>query len=165
VSFTFVPDRTADRPLDLADILGPAADDWAKLGTWMAVALTQSGRGVITSRITGTGAEPKEIGWGTTSTAHTSASSTLTNEVALDLVTTSGTRTTGTGTRVTSSTTNDTYRVTGTRQASGSSQVREAGLFDQNAINAGNLFVAADFGAINLSSGDSIAFTFDTRFS
>jgi hypothetical protein len=165
VSFRFLSEITADRPLDLIDILGPATDDWVKLGTWMAVTLTVSGRGVITSRITGSGAEPREIGWGTASASHAATTSVLNNEVDLDLSSTTGTRTTGTGSRVTSSTTNDTYRVTGTRQASGSSQVREAGLFDSNTIGAGNLFVAADFGAINLSSGDSIAFTFDTRFS
>ena len=165
MSFRFLTETVTDRPLNPIDVLGPAADDWVKLGTWMAVTLTVSGRGVITSRITGSGAEPKEIGWGTASASHAATTSALNNEVAVDLATTSGTRTTGTGSRVTSSTTNDTYRVTGTRTATGSSQVREAGLFDQNAIAAGNLFVAADFGAINLSSGDSIAFTFDTRFS
>jgi hypothetical protein len=150
---------------DLDDLIGPAADDWAKLGTWMAVALTTSGRGVITSRLGGTGAEPREIGWGVGLITASVLASSLSIEVATDLVTSTGTRTTGTGSRVTSSTTNDTYRVTGTRQATGSSQVREAGLFDNNTIGSGNLFVVADFGAINLASGDSIAFTFDTRFS
>ena len=147
--FQFI-DQAVDRPLT-PDVLGPAADDWVKLGTWMAVALTTSGRGVITSRITGSGAEPKEIGWGIGSASHSVNSSVLSNEVATDLATSTGTRTTGTGSRVTSSTTNDTYRVTGTRQATGSSQVKEAGLFDNNTIGSGNLFVAADFGAINLA--------------
>ena len=39
-----------------------------------------------------------------------------------------------------------------------------AGLFDNSAIAAGNLFVKGDFTGIVMLSGDAIAFTFNLQF-
>jgi hypothetical protein len=79
------------------------------------------------------------------------------------LFTETGTRQTGTSTQQTTSVTNDTYQVVGTQTAGGTLAITNAGLFD--ASTSGNLFVKGDFSTINLSSGDSIQFTFKTQFS
>ncbi len=68
----------------------------------------------------------------------------------------------GTSSRVTTTTTNDSYQVTGTRTATGSGTVTVSGLFD--AASGGNLFVKGDFAGIALVSGDSIAYTFKVVF-
>ena len=68
----------------------------------------------------------------------------------------------------TASVSNDKMRGTGTVTAAGSRAITEAGLFDAAGTGSpptgGNLDVYGDFSAINLSSGDSIAFTFDVTF-
>jgi hypothetical protein len=63
----------------------------------------------------------------------------------------------------TTTTTDDTYQVVGTLTAGGTLAITNAGLFD--AVSSGNLFVKGDFSTINLSTGDSIQFTFKTQFS
>ena len=124
----------------------------------MATLLVNTGKAVVTNRIKNgaTGAtEPSYVAWGTG--AGTTAASDTT------LFTETGTRTSGTSTQQTTSVTNDTYQVIGTMTAGGTLAITNAGLFD--ASTSGNLFVKGDFTTINLSSGDSIQFTFKTQFS
>ena len=104
---------------------------------------------------------PKYIQWGTGTGAAASA----------NVVTTTSTteaRTTGTASQQTTTATNDTYQVTGTITAAGSRAITEVGLFDAAGSGSpptgGNMNVYADFSAINLSSGDSIAFTIKVVF-
>jgi hypothetical protein len=124
----------------------------------MATLLVNTGKAVVTNRIKNgaTGAtEPSYVAWGTGSGTTAAADTTLFTET--------GTRTAGTSTQQTTSTTNDTYQVIGTMTAGGTLAITNAGLFD--ASTSGNLFVKGDFSTINLSSGDSIQFTFKTQFS
>jgi hypothetical protein len=121
----------------------------------MATLLVNTGRAIVTSRISGGGTEPKYVAWGT--------GSGTTGQTDTTLFTENGSRTSGTSSQQTTSTTNDTYQVIGTITAGGSLAITNAGLFD--ASTSGNLFVKGDFSTINLSSGDSIQFTFKTQFS
>jgi hypothetical protein len=134
----------------------------------MATVVTNSGRDIVTNRIKGAGTEPLNIGWGTGTQTTALVTDTglgpTTVEKLVDLTTSAGTdHTLGTSTRQTTTVTNDTYQVVGTRTATGSGAVTVSGLFD--AASGGNLFVKGDFAAINLVSGDSIQFTFKAIFS
>jgi hypothetical protein len=134
----------------------------------MATLQVNAGRDILTNRILGAGTEPKYIGWGTGTQTTTLATDTglgpTTVEKLVDLTTSAGTdHTVGTSSRVTTTTTNDSYQVTGTRTATGAGAVTVSGLFD--AASGGNLFVKGDFAAINLASGDSIAYTFKVVYS
>ena len=130
----------------------------------MANVLTNAGRDIITNRISGAGTEPKNVGWGTGAGTAAATDTTLFAEKALDLAATTGTRVAGTSSRQTTTNANDTYRVTATLTASGSGTVTNAGLFDNTTIGSGNLFIKGDFTGIALTSGDSIAFTFNLQF-
>jgi len=121
--------------------------------------LTNAGKAIITNRLIGSGNEPIHIGWGTGTTAEAESQTALVTEAA---PTTSGGRTEGSSSRVTTSATNDTYQVVGTVTAEGTVAITEAALFD--AASSGNMFVRAVFSAINLVSGDSIQFTFQVAF-
>lgn len=121
----------------------------------MATLLVNTGRAIVTNRIKGSGTEPLYVAYGTGAGTTAAADTTLFTET--------GTRQTGTSTQQTTSTTNDTYQVVGTQTAGGTLAITNAGLFD--ASTSGNLFVKGDFTTINLSSGDSIQFTFKTQFS
>lgn len=134
----------------------------------MATFVVDGGLDIVTNRLRGAGTEPLNIGWGTgTQTTATRADTGLgptTVEKDVDLTTNTGSRTAGTSSRVTTTTTNDTYQVTGTRTATGAGTVTVAGLFDNVTIASGNLFLKGDFAGIALSSGDSIAFTIKAVF-
>jgi hypothetical protein len=122
----------------------------------MATLLVNTGKAIVTNFLGGSGAtQPKYIGWGTGAGTTAAADTTLFTET--------GTRTTGTTSQVTTSTTNDTFQVTGTTTAGATLAITNAGLFD--ASTSGNLFAKGDFSTINLSNGDSIAFTFKVQFS
>jgi hypothetical protein len=133
----------------------------------MATLVVNNGKGIITNRIKGSGTEPVNIGWGTGTQTTTLATDTglgpTTVEKLVDLSTSAGTdHTVGASTQQTTTTTNDTYQVTGTRTATGTGAVTVAGLFD--AASGGTLFLKGDFAAINLVSGDSILFTIKAVF-
>lgn len=133
----------------------------------MATLVVNAGKDIVTNRIKGSGTEPLNIGWGTGTQTTALATDTglgpTTVEKTVDLTTSAGTdHTVGTSTRVTTTTTNDSYQVTGTRTATGSGTVTVSGLFD--AASGGNLFVKGDFAGIALVSGDSIAYTFKVVF-
>ena len=121
----------------------------------MATLLVNAGKAIVTNRIKGSGTEPSYVAYGTGAGTTAAADTTLFTET--------GTRVLGTSTQQTTSVTNDTYQVVGTQTAGGTLSITNAGLFD--AVSSGNLFVKGDFSTINLSSGDSIQFTFKTQFS
>lgn len=105
---------------------------------------------------------PKYLQWGTGSGAAKTA----------NVVTTTSTtesRTTGTVTQQTVTVTDDTYQVAGTITAAGTRAITEVGVFDAAGSGSpptgGNMCIYGDFTVINLSSGDSIAFTIKTTFS
>ena len=131
----------------------------------LASVLTNAGRDIVTNRIIGAGTEPKFVGWGTTAGTAGVTDTTLFGEKALDLAATSGTRPTGTSSRVLTSVANDTYQVTATLTATGAGTVTNAGLFDVATIGSGNLYVKGDFTGIVLAINDSIAFTFKHQLS
>lgn len=93
------------------------------------------------------------LGWGTGS----GAAKTATNTTAPGEARASATPTQGTTT-----VTNDKLVLSATITATATRAITEVGAFD--AVSAGNMDMYADFTAINLSSGDSIAFTFNTTF-
>lgn len=129
----------------------------------MATVVVDGGLDIVTNRLKGSGTEPLNIGWGTAAGTAAVANTTLFTEKLVDLSTSAGTdHTVGVSSRVTTTTTNDTYQVTGTRTATGAGTVTNAGLFD--AASGGNLFLKGDFTGIGLASGDSIAFTFKAIF-
>lgn len=120
-----------------------------------STAVVNAGRAILTNRIIGSGTEPKYVAMGTGTTAVALTDTALGGEVE--------SRTTGTSSRTTTSTTSDTYQVTGTITATTSRTIGEAGLFDQSALG-GNLFVRGVLAStISLASGDSIAFTFTVQ--
>ena len=130
-----------------------------------ATVFTHAGKAVVTDRVKGAGgAEPSRIGWGTGAGTAAAGDTTLFAEKDVDLAATSGTRTAGTSSRETTGQANDTYRVVGTRTATGSGSVTNAGLFDSATIGAGAMLMKGDFAGVGLVSGDSIQFTFNLQF-
>jgi len=128
----------------------------------MATVLTNAGRGITTARLRAVGTEPLNIGWGTGAGTAAVADTTLFTE-ALVALTAGGTdHTLGTSSQVTTTVTNDTYQVTGTRTATGAGTVTNAGLVD--AASGGTLFMKGDFTGIGLASGDAIAFTIKVQY-
>lgn len=126
----------------------------------MATFIVDTGLAITTDGLVGGSVtEPKFIGWGTAAGTTARTDTTLFTEKDVDLSTGSGTRTTGSSAQATTNTSNDTYRVTGTRTATGAGTVTNAGLFDNATIGSGSLYLKGDFTGIALSSGDSIAFT------
>lgn len=133
----------------------------------MATVITNLGQAIPSGRMIGSSpsqAEPKYIGWGTAAGTAAAGDTTLFTEKDVDLSGTSGTRTTGSSSQVTTTQTNDTYQVTGTRTATGAGSVTNAGLFDNATIASGTLYLKGDFTSIGLASGDSIAFTIKVKF-
>lgn len=134
----------------------------------MATVVTNLGQAIPSGRMIGASpsqAEPKQVGWGTSAGTAAAADTTLFGEKALDLTATTGSRTAGTSSQVTTTQTNDTYQVAATLTATGAGTVTNAGLFDNATIASGTLYVKGDFTGIGLSTGDSIAFTFKVKFS
>lgn len=125
----------------------------------LAVVFTNAGAAVVTNRMIQAGTAPKNIGWGIGTTAAAVGDTALVTESA---PTTAGGRTVGTESRTTVTVTNDNYQVVGTVTAGSTLAITEAGLFD--AVTAGNLLIRGVFSAVNVVSGDSIAFTFGLKF-
>lgn len=122
----------------------------------MATVLANRGKEIICDRILGNGTEPKYVAWGTGAGTAAATDTTLFTESAES-------RTSGTSSKVTTTTTSDTYQVVGTITATGSRTITNAGLFD--ASTSGNLFVKTDFTGVVLATSDSISFTFKIQFS
>jgi hypothetical protein len=104
----------------------------------LAVVFTNAGAAIVTNRIIQAGTAPKNIGWGTGTTAAAVGDTALQTEAA---PTTGGGRTVGTESRTTVTNTNDNYQVAGTVVAGSTLAITEAGLFD--AVSAGNLLIRA----------------------
>jgi hypothetical protein len=121
----------------------------------MATVIADTGLAIVTNRIKGAGTEPVHIGWGTGAGTAAVADTTLFTEAAES-------RTTGTSSRVTTNTANDTYQVEGTITSLSGQTITNAGLFD--AATTGNLFLKGDFSGIALLTGESIAFTMKAVF-
>lgn len=128
----------------------------------MATFVLDGGLDIVTNRIKGAGTEPLNVGWGTGAGTTTRTDTTLFTEALVTLAAGGTDHTAGTSTRVTTTTTNDTYQVIATRTATGAGTVTNAGLFD--AASGGNLFLKGDFTGIGLASGDSIQFTIKAIF-
>jgi hypothetical protein len=125
-------------------------------GLALASVVTNAGKDVITNRVKGSGTEPSYIGWGTGSDG--GAGSTNLVSPAAEA------RAAGTSSRVTTTTTNDTYQVVGTLTCAGSGKtITEVGLFDAagsgSPPSGGSLAVYADHSGIALNVGDSITYT------
>ena len=118
-----------------------------------STAVVNTGRAIITSRLIGTAtAVPLYVAWGTGGTAVALSDTTLTEPGEA--------RTLGIGTQTTTTTASDTVNVTGTVVATGTRTIAEAGLF--TAVTSGTLFVRGVLAStIGLTSGDSVAFTFN----
>ena len=115
-----------------------------------STAVVNAGRAILTNRIIGSGTEPKYVAIGTGTTAVALTDTTLGGEVE--------TRATGTSSRTTTSTTNDTYQVVGTVTATASRTIGEVGIFD--ASSSGNLFVRGVLAStVSLASGDTLTVT------
>lgn len=125
----------------------------------LATVFTNAGAAIVTNRIISAGTAPKNIGWGIGTTAAAVTDTALVTESA---PTTAGGRTVGTESRTTVTNTNDNYQVAGTVTAGSSLAITEAGLFD--AVTSGNMLIRSVFSAVNVVSGDSIAFTFGLKF-
>ena len=121
----------------------------------MATFVVDNGLGITTNRIRAGGTEPTWIDWGT-GTGTTAATDTALFTAAPE------SRVNGTSSQQTTSTTSDTYRVVGTMTASAVRAITNAGLFD--ASPAGTLFMKGDFTTVNLSTSESIQFTFNAQF-
>jgi hypothetical protein len=128
----------------------------------MATFVVDGGLDIVTNRVKGAGTEPVNIGWGTGAGVTARTDTTLFTEKDVDLSGAGPARTVGSSSRVTTTTTNDTYQVTGTRTATGAGTVTNAGLWD--ATSGGNLFLKGDFTGIGLAINDSIAFTIKAVF-
>ena len=129
----------------------------------MATLQVNGGRGIVTGRLRAVGAEPLNIGWGTGAGTAAAADTTLFTEALVNMTAGSTDHTVGTSSQQTTTTTNDTYRVTGTRTATASGTITNAGLFD--AASGGTLFMKGDFTGIALANGDAIAFTMNIQYS
>jgi hypothetical protein len=122
----------------------------------MATIVTNTGKGVITSRFLANQA-PIElfVGWGTgTGTASATDISLFTESVEE--------RAQATISQVTTTSTDDTVQCVGTLQATGSRSITNAGMFD--AATSGNLIVKGDFVPVALNIDDSICFTIKIQF-
>ena len=128
----------------------------------MATFVVDGGLAIVTNRLKGAGTEPLNIGWGTGAGTAARTDTTLFTESLVSLAAGTTDHTVGTSTQQTTTTTSDTYRVTGTRTATGAGTVTNAGLWD--AGSGGNLFLKGDFTGIGLAINDSIAFTINAVF-
>lgn len=123
----------------------------------MATLIVNSGRAIATNLISGIGGTvPKYVAWGTGAGTAAAADTTLFTE-------SSETRTTGTVSRTTVTTTNDSVQVVGAITATAGRTITNAGLFD--AVSSGNLYLKGDFTGLAILTGDSISFTFTATYS
>lgn len=128
----------------------------------MANVLTNAGRTILSSRmIANTQVVPTYVGWATG--AGTSAVADTTLFVEDSAGTPAYARIAGTLSQVTTTVTNDTYKVVATLVANAAKTITNAGVFD--AVTVGNLFVKGDFTGVAVNTNDSITFTITLQFS
>src|SRR5581483_12126925 len=125
----------------------------------MAATVTRKGKEMLSGRLIGsspTQAEPKYIFWGTNPVPTTAAAT----DVAPFFESTEA-RTSGTSSQATTTTTNDTYRVTGTQTATGARTIQEVGLSDsatqpaQGAVAAGGVVGSSSSTTLNTAAAFS----------
>lgn len=123
--------------------------------------ITNAGKAGIASRINGSGAEAAftylAVGIGTTAAA--AGDTTLQSEI----VDSGLARVNATASRVTTSVTNDTARLTTTFTVTGTKAVAEAGIL--NAGSGGTLLSRQVFTAVNVVNGDSLQLTYGVQAS
>lgn len=129
----------------------------------MATFVVDRGLEIIVDRVRGSEVDPVYIGWGIGSGTTAATDTALFSERDVDLSSTSGTRTTGTSSKQTTTTTGDTWRNVGTRTATGSGTVTNAGCWNTSVIGSGALFMKGDFTGIGLAANDAIQFTFNAQ--
>ena len=127
---------------------------WVRVNAGAATVWANAGKDIVTNRIKGAGTEPNFVAIGTGAGTAAIADTTLFTEVE--------TRTSGTSTRQTTTTTNDSYQVVGTVVATAIRAITNAGLFD--AATVGNMLLKGDFATINLAISDSIQLTAKLSF-
>jgi hypothetical protein len=115
----------------------------------MAIVFTVTGHSALTTRVIGSGNQPSYVAWGTGAGTMSATANTLYGEA--------NDRVQGTASPFTSACTNDTYQVVGILSATAAYAITNAGIFDGS--TNGNMWVAGDFGTLNLASGDSVSFT------
>jgi len=121
----------------------------------MPALMVAKGREITAKRVKGEGSEPKYIHWGTGTNAPADGNTALQTPRGED-------RVAGTSSIVTTTTTNDTYRVVGTLVMESNGAITEVGLFD--AATSGNIYIRGTFGALNLETDDSVQFTIDNTY-
>jgi hypothetical protein len=122
----------------------------------MPTLITTSGKDIITNRLLGGGTSPSFIEIGKGATPPDASNTTLQTPISPRIA--------GSASRATTTSANDTFRVTGTigNSITYAGAITEVGLFD--ALSSGNLFLRSTFSAINLTAVDSISFTFNIQF-
>jgi len=93
---------------------------------------------------------PVHVHWGTSATAEAVTQTAL-------VAASAEARVSGTKTKQTTNTTDDTYQVIGTLTSASTQTIQEAGLF--NASTAGDMYVRGTFTGIALNSTDAVEFT------
>jgi hypothetical protein len=128
----------------------------------MASLVTDLGLANITAAWHAYASRMKFLQWGEGS------GQTATDTAIDDAGNTSENRTDGTTSVQTTTTTGDTFQISGTITALEALAVTEVGVFDAagtgNPPTGGNMGIYGDFSAINLSTNDSIAFTIKVVF-
>ena len=126
----------------------------------MVARLQNAGAAILAAALAAYAGRPRFLQWGTGSAASASASgvtATGTTEARVEGVTSVATTTI----------TGDTYRVVGTIVAAGAVEVTELGVFDTAGTGTpptgGVMAAYFDFSPINLTAGESIAFTADLK--
>src|SRR3990172_7708123 len=109
----------------------------------MATFCVDQGLDITTAKLRAVGTEPLNIGWGTGAGTTAATDTSLFTEALVSLAAGTTDHTVGTSSQQTTSTTDDTYRVTGTRTATGAGTVTNAGLF--TATSGGTLYLKGDF--------------------
>jgi hypothetical protein len=123
----------------------------------MATIFTDAGKAYVAAKLDGTNTNsPNRIGWGTGAGTAAAADTTLFTEAA-------EARATATLSHITTTVANDTFKAVGTLTSASGQSITNAGVFD--AATTGNLVVKADHTAIPLLTNDSIAYTFQLKFS
>ncbi len=129
--------------------------------------ITDAGRGVMSSRINGSGglAAFTSIGQGTGTTAASNADTTLGTGVTAAGAGDAGVHALATvsvtASRVTTTVTNDTAQLVGTVAEAATIAVTESGVF--NADTAGSMLCRQVFTAVNVVNGDSLQFTWKIK--
>lgn len=102
----------------------------------------------------------KYVAWGIGTTG-AAANNTAMESISAPTATTA---VTGTPSKATTNTTDDTYVVTATITAGGSLAITEVGILNQATVSGASMFYHATFSAINVSNNDSIQFTLKSVF-